>query len=291
MPQFARWITERDYRAALMAAGLAMLPLLAPLSCAVLALTGLQRGAVAGWRAAAMGVALIGAVVWASGAHPAAGVLSALSVWAPTLAVTQILISSGSLSVAVRLATVGALVLAGGWAALAPVEGAPWHELVSAIVAPFAGQAGLDAGQMADMLLPLLPGIIAASLLLVSLGGLFLAMWLHAGLAQPGAFGEAFRALQLGPVLGGVAALAMTGALFAGLPVAAAMAIPAIIALVLQGIAVMHHLVRQKGLHRAWLLAGWGVLVLLSPWALIGFACYGLVDTLFDLRRRGAGQA
>jgi hypothetical protein len=43
MLQFARWITERDYRAALMAAGLVLLPLLAPVSCAVLALVALQR--------------------------------------------------------------------------------------------------------------------------------------------------------------------------------------------------------------------------------------------------------
>ena len=34
-------------------------------------------------------------------------------------------------------------------------------------------------------------------------------LWLHAGLARPGAFGEAFRALQLGPVIGGAGAAAM----------------------------------------------------------------------------------
>jgi hypothetical protein len=289
MLQFARWITERDYRAALMAAGFAMLPLLAPASCAVLALTALQRGVGAAWRAAALAALLVAAGLWVAGTHPVAGVLSGLAIWAPTVAVTQILIGSGSLSSAARMATVGAIVLAGSWAALAPVEGEPWRTLVESMVLPFAGQSGADPGLLADTLMALLPGIIATSVLMLVLGGLFLAMWLHAGLARPGAFGEAFRALQLGPALGTFAALAIAGALLTGLPVAAAVLMPVITALLVQGVAVMHDMVRIKGLHRGWLFAGWATLVLLSPWAMLGFALYGLADTLMNLRQRAAG--
>jgi hypothetical protein len=289
MLQFARWITERDYRAALMAAGLVLLPLLAPVSCGVLALVALQRGAVSAWRTGALAAVLLVLVAWLTGTHPAAGVLSAVMIWAPTLAVVQLLISSGSLSATARMATAAAIVLAGTWALVAPVQGEPWLEMVTSMVAPLAEQTGADATLLAERLLELLPGIIAASLLLVSLGGLFLGMWLHAGVARPGAFGEAFRELQLGPVLGGVAALAIVGATMAGLDVAAAVALPAGAALLLQGIAVMHAVVRIKELHRAWLFAGWATLVLLSPWAMMGFAIYGLADTMFDLRRRATG--
>jgi hypothetical protein len=290
MQQFARWITERDYRAALMAAGFVLLPLLAPVSCAILALVALQRGAGAAWRSGAMAAALLALVAWASGAHPAAGVLSALTIWAPTVAVAQLLISSGSLSTAARMATTAAIVLAGAWSLAAPVQGEPWLGLVTEIVAPLAAQTGTDAALLADQLLALMPGIIAASLLMVSFGGLFIAMWLHAGIARPGAFGEAFRELQLGPVLGIVGALAIIGAMTASVPMAGAIALPAGAALLLQGIAVMHGIVRIKGMHRGWLFAGWAVLVVLSPWAMMGFAFYGLADTLMDLRRRAAGK-
>ena len=290
MLEFARWITERDYRAALMAAGLVLLPLLAPASCAVLALVALQRGAASAWLAAGMAAALLAVVAAVAGAHPVAGVLSAVTIWAPTLAVTQLLVSTGSLSAAARVATTGAFVLAGAWALMAPTQGEPWASLVSEMVAPVAAQAGADAALMAERLLALLPGIIAASLLLVSLGGLFLAMWLRAGLVQPGAFGEAFRALQLGPVVGGIGLLATVGLLAGGQVLVGSVILPLGAALLLQGIAVMHALVRLKGMHRAWLFAGWTALVFLSPWALLGFACYGMADCFMDLRRRAAGK-
>jgi len=290
MLDFARWITERDYRAALMAAGLVLLPLLAPVSCALLALVALQRGAGAGWRAAGMAAALLAVVAWASGSHPAAGVLSAVMIWAPTLAVTRLLVSSGSLSTAARSATIAAVVLAGGWSIMAPVQGEPWLTIVSEVIAPLASQAGSEAPVLAQQLLELLPGIIAASLLTVSLAGLFLAMWLHAGQARSGAFGEAFRSLQLGPLVGGLGALAIVAALWTDQAAAAAVAFPLGAALMLQGIAVMHALVRIKSMHRAWLFGGWAALVLLSPWAMMGFAFYGLVDTLMDLRPKAAGK-
>lgn len=290
MLEFARWITERDYRAALMAAGLVLLPLLAPASCAVLALVALQRGPGAAWRTGAMAAVLLALVAGLSGAHPVAGVLSALTIWAPTLAVAQLLISTGSLSAAARLAATGAIVLAGVWAAVAPVQGEPWLGLVADMVGPLAQQTGVDAALLAERLLTLIPGVIAASLLVVSLIGLFLAMWLHAGLAQPGAFGEAFRELQFGPVVGGIGALSMIGAVSTDYPVAWAIALPAGAALLLQGIAIMHAMVRIKEMHRAWLAAGWATLVILSPWAMIGFAVYGMADTLMDLRRRAAGK-
>jgi hypothetical protein len=182
-------------------------------------------------------------------------------------------------------------VLAGAWSFTAPVRGEPWLGLVQEMVEPLAVQTGTDATLLAERLLELMPGIIAASIFLVSLCGLFMAMWLHAGLARPGAFGEAFRALQLGPILGGVAGVSITAATMAAVPVAAAVALPIGAALLMQGIAVMHGLVRIKGMHRGWLFAGWATLVLLSPWAMMGFAMYGLADTMMDLRRRAAGKA
>lgn len=290
MLQFARWITERDYRAALMAAGLVLLPLLAPVSCAVLALVALQRGPGAAWRSGAIAAALLALVGWVTGAHPAAGVLSALMIWAPAIAVTQILISSGSLSAAARAATTGAIVLAAAWSLMAPVQGEPWLGLVSEMIGPLAEQTGTDVMLLAGRLLEFLPGIIAASLLMMSLCGLFLAMYMHAGIARPGAFGEAFRALQLGPVIGVVAGVILVGAMLGAAPAAAAAALPAGAALLLQGLAVMHGLVRIKAMHRGWLFAGWATLVLLSPWAMLGFALYGLADTLMDLRQRAAGK-
>jgi hypothetical protein len=159
------------------------------------------------------------------------------------------------------------------------------------MVTPLAAQTGTDAGLLADHLLALLPGIIAASLLMVSLGGLFLAMWLHAGRGaargvRRGVSGAAARAGARG-WSGSSRSSARRPATRCrgGGPGAADRR-----ALLVQGIAVMHGMVRAKGMHRAWLFAGWATLVVLSPWAMMGFAFYGLADTLMDLRRRAAGK-
>ncbi len=288
MLQFARWVAARDYRAALMAAGLALLPLLAVVSCGVLALVSLQRGAAAGWRTAGFAAVLLGLVAWSAGVSPAAGVLPALAVWLPAVALAQVLSATGSLSLAARLAAGGAVLLAAGWALVAPEPGGAWREAVATMAEQFAGNSGIPAEVLAQRVLELVPGIMAGSVLLASLLGLFLGMWLHAGLTRPGAFGEAFRALQLGPVIGGVGALAVAAGAATGSTAAIAVAIPAATALAIQGLAVLHGLARAREWHRGWLVAAWSALFLASPWAAFGFALYGAVDSFVDFRRRPA---
>ncbi|MEJ2514677.1 MAG: hypothetical protein P8080_12275 [Gammaproteobacteria bacterium] len=288
MLQFARWVAERDYRAALMAAGLALLPLLAVVSCAVLALVSLQRGAAAGWRTAAFAAALLALVAWSAGVPPAAGVIPALAVWLPSVALAQVLSATGSLSLAARLAAGGAVLLAVAWAAAGPAPGDAWREAVATMAEQFAAGTGIPPGELAQRVLDLVPGIMAGSVLLASLLGLFLGMWLHAGLTRPGAFGEAFRSLQLGPVIGAVGALAAVAGVASGSPVAIAAAIPAATALGIQGLATLHGLAHARGWHRGWLVAAWSALFLASPWAAFGFALYGTVDSFVDFRRRPA---
>lgn len=272
-----------------MAAGLVLLPLLALVSCAVLSLTAMQRGTAAGWRSGGLAAVALAGVAFASGTPPQVLVASAASLWVPALAVTQILARSGSLSLAAQLATATTVLVAGGWAVFAPESVLAWKEPVQAIVTPFAGQTGIAPEVLVERLLPLVPGILPASLLAAALAGLFLAMWLHAGLSNPGAFGEAFRGLQLGPILGGAALLAVVAVAMTGSAVAAAVALPLVTALAMQGLAVMHGLARAKHWHRAWVAAGWAAFVLLSPWATMGFALYGLADTFMNLRRPAKG--
>lgn len=269
-----------------MAAGFVLLPLLAVVSCAVLALTAMQRGTAAGWRSAGLAAVALAGVAFASGAPAQALVTSAAALWVPALAMTLILVRSGSLSVAAQVATAVAVLLAGGWAAFAPDSVLAWKEPVQAIIAPFAAQTGIAPEVLVERVLPLVPGILAASLLAAALAGLFLAMWLHAALSTPGAFGEAFRSLQLGPILGGAALLAVAAVATTGSAVAAAVALPLVATLAMQGLAVMHGLARAKHWNRAWVAAGWAAFVLLSPWATMGFALYGLADTFMNLRRR-----
>jgi hypothetical protein len=283
--QFARWVAARDYRAALVAAGLTFLPLLAVFSCTALALAGLQRGAGAGWRSAGIATAALAVVAALVGGSPAAAVIPAAALWAPSVAMTQVLMTTGSLSIAARLAGTAALVLAAGWVLLAPAPGEPWREAITTMAEQFAAGSGLETAELAERVLTILPGIMAASILLASLLGVFLAMWFHAALTRPGAFGEAFRALQVGPLLGGLAALTFATAT-TGVPVALAAAVPLGTLMVIQGLAVVHGLARIRGWHRTWLVAAWLALLLAWPWATFAFGLYGMLDTFLNFRGR-----
>ena len=59
MESFARWVSSREYRAGLAAAGLSLVPLLSFLSGGVLVLMRLQKGALAGWRSGALAAGVI----------------------------------------------------------------------------------------------------------------------------------------------------------------------------------------------------------------------------------------
>ncbi len=291
MVQFARWVAARDYRAALMAAGLSLLPLLAVFSCSVVALAAFQRGAGAGWRSAGIAAVLLALAGVAMGVSPAAVVLPAAMVWAPCVAMTHVLVTTGSLSVAVRMAGIGALVLAVGWVTLVPSPGEPWREAIEEMARQFSAGSGLDPAQLADRVLTILPGVMAGSILLASVLGLFLGMWWHAALSRPGAFGEAFRGLQVGPLLGGLAVLAFAGAAATGEPVALAAAVPLGTLMCMQGLSVLHGLAKSRGWHRTWLVAAWLALFLASPWAALAFTLYGVLDTFMNFRRKPAANA
>lgn len=137
------------------------------------------------------------------------------------------------------------------------------------------------------------PAAVVVSLMLIAMLILWLARWMHAALDNPGGFGKEFRALRLdrrvayaGLALALLAVLAghFAGGLFRGL-----------FALVfnmytIQGIALAHAVVHQRGASTGWLVAMYAGMLLMAPLATLGLALAGFSDTWFDFRRRwGAG--
>ncbi len=143
-------------------------------------------------------------------------------------------------------------------------------------------QARLEA-----LLIPVLTGLLAALLQIVTLLSLILGRYWQALLYNPGGFGLEFRALRFPPVL---AMLLLAGMLFGpSLGVQMAMLAPLCsVPLVFAGVALLHGLVSQGRMQRFWLVGLYVTLVLFMQVIYPLLAVMAIVDSLFDFRGRAS---
>jgi hypothetical protein len=214
----------------------------------------------------------------------------------PVILLAQVLRRTDSQGAALAVAgAVGAMVLVGIHLLTAdPV--AWWRGKLEQFVAQPIRQANSD--MTPEMLAHLDEAMESMSLLMMSLPAativgamliLWLARWMQASLDNPGGFGKEFRALRLDRQVA-YAALALAllavlaghfaGGLFVGLLVLV------FIMYAIQGIALVHALVRKRSASVAWLVALYVAIVMIPLAAGLGLGLTGFSDTWFDYRRR-----
>jgi len=290
MKQFAAWVIGRGYRAGLVAGALALIPLLGIIGSGVLVLAALKRGSAAGWNAAAMGLLVLLLAGWLGGSSPAAALFAALVLWAPALSLAGLLRRSGSLSLCVQVAVVGGLLLAVGLMVSIGQGNAGWAGRLIGELRPLMADTGAG-DELFRVMLGILPGALAGSLMIAALLALFVGMSLHASLGRPGAFGVAFRGLRLGRVLAGLTlacllALLATGQLLFGSLLAVMTA-----GLALQGLAAIHDTAARRRWPQG--LIGVVYLLLIFMMGIAGplLAAVGVTDNWVNFRGRGRNGA
>lgn len=165
------------------------------------------------------------------------------------------------------------------------------------IVQPLGGAGGAQDTQarerleeMVDALAPMMVTVPSGAVIGAMLV-LWLSRWMHAVLDNPGGFGKEFRALRLdwrvaavGLVIAGLAVFAPD--LSSGLP--RELLRLAVVLYVIQGIAIAHAVVRNRGVSVGWLVGMYLALLLIPAVAILLLAVAGLSDTWVDYRRRWA---
>jgi len=287
MRALAEFIMRGRMQAIFVVAGAAALPMLFWLSAAAGSLVLLRRG---------LNDAL-GVLVWA--------VLPALAWWyfgdPRTLLVLlgslglALLLRSHASWVRVMVCSVG-LGLLYVWA-LGAVFGEPIAALASELqkVLPDALSGAYqqlsveERGRLESLLAPVLTGLLAALLQVVTLLSLMLGRYWQAALYNPGGFGSEFRTLRFPPLL---AVLLLVGMLLGpNLGAQLAVLTPLCsVPLVFAGLALMHGLVAQGRLPRFWLVGLYVTLVLFMQLIYPLLAVLAIVDSLFDFRGRAAGK-
>lgn len=287
MRALAEFIMRGRMQAIFVVAGAAALPMLFWLSAAAGSLVLLRRGlndalSVLVW-------AVIPALAWWYFGDP-----RTLLVLLGSLGLALLLRSHASW-VRVMVCSVG-LGLLYVWA-LGAVFGEPIAALASELqkVLPDALSGAYqqlsveERGRLESLLVPVLTGLLAALLQIVTLLSLMLGRYWQAALYNPGGFGSEFRALRFPPVL---AMLLLVGMLLGpNLGAQLAVLTPLCsVPLVFAGLALMHGLVAQGRLPRFWLVGLYVTLVLFMQLIYPLLAVLAIVDSLFDFRGRAAGK-
>ena len=258
-------------------------------SAAVVAFVILKRGESAALRGAGLCVALLillSLLLYGSAVQMP---LIAMVFWLPAVLAAIVLRRLVSLDLAVLAITGCGVLTAIGVHLLSGADGGLWKEpLAEQLGRQLGGAEGLDEAQLTALvegLANMMTGAMGVSVMSVALASLFVGRYWQAAMVRPGGFREEFHALSLGrnAALVCLAVVALSvgveGRLWD------ALAIVAVFAFFVQGLAVAHALVRERGLAKGWLV---GLYVfLLLPHTLLLVAALGLADNLFALRGRG----
>lgn len=286
-------------QAALVAAGSAVLslvlPLVAVISSAVVALVTLRQGAREGLLVAGIAGLGSGVLAWLALGTPWPGLGFLAVLWAPLWALALVLRVTRNLALTAQgAALIGLLILlslhlatedpAAYWVGILEPLRASLVE--GGVIAEAASQALIEG------LSRWMTGAFAASLYVQFLLALLLGRWWQAVLYNPGGFGAEFRGLRLSPVLG-YAALALVG-LRLWQPEAVwgyELLVLILPLLLLQGLAVVHGIRHSLGAGMGWLVALYVLLVVAMPYAEVLVSGLGLADLWLDIRDRMARRA
>ncbi|MVW76923.1 YybS family protein [Pseudomonas xionganensis] len=293
MRAIAEFIMRGRVQATLVVVGSAALPLLFWLSAAAGSLVLLRRGL-----SDALGIlawAMLPAIGWWYFGEPRT-LLVLLGTLGLALLLRANLPWSRVLLCSVALGLVYGVVL--GAVFREPIEAMALElqKLMPQMLEGVHQQLSVDERARLDSLVaPVLTGLIAALLQVVSLLCLMLGRYWQALLYNPGGFGREFHALRL-PIP--LALLLFAGMLLGpNLGAQAAMLAPLCsVPLMFAGVALLHGLVAQGGLAKFWLIGMYVTLLLFMQLTYPLLVVLAIVDSLFDFRGRlarkpGSGSA
>ena len=290
MKGFTEWLTSRTYRAALLAAALALLPPLGLVGAGLLVLVSLQRGSPAGWSAAAIAGAALVAIGLVGGAGAFGALVAVVLFWGPALALTEVLRRVGRLGPPMDLAAIGSVGIVLLWFAFTGGQTGQLLDEFAAQMEPIL-RGSIDPAQTRALLELTLPGLIALSLTLGAVVALLLGMAWHASLVSPGSLGQAFREMRMSRVVGTVGLAVLVGAMVVGSPLWVSLGIALSGVFVLQGLALVHGLAKIRGWPGGVLVGLYVLLLFGMSFVAPVLAAAGMADTWMDFRGRATGAA
>lgn len=263
-------------------------------SGALIGLAALRNGALEGALVLLGSTVLGGAFMFAAIENVRPALFLALLSWIPLLLLAIVLRHTQSQGAALAA---GGLIAAAGVVVIRLFLGDPtawWTSVLEDLVTWFA--VADHWAPIIARIAPVMTGIVAAGTLLGLVVTLLIARWWHAVLDRPGGFGEEFRNLRIPRNLG-FAGLALPVVVWLADGWMAHLAFEWLTILIvlygMQGLALVHYVVRRRNASVAWLIGLYVALAILPQPAsevVLGLALAGFSDAWIDYRRRfGSG--
>ena len=284
MRDILTWALAFRWRIVLLSVGLAISPLTAPLASALLVLCALAQSPRLAILSA--GIASVVLVILAIvGGGQAWSAPATLVGWTLVIGMATLVRRSGSLSLAVQLASLVALLSIVVWNLLLRDPGSVFEPLVMGLLQPLVSQGNLQADSaVVRQIAELMPGIMVVSIFATLIVSLAIGRHWHGLLTGQQKFATEFRQYRLGRIVGLIATAGLlAGFLFDG-PGAANLMVVAGAVFFVQGLAVAHALVKVSGLGFMPLMVLYAAMIFAAQLAIPLVLAAGLVDNWLDLR-------
>jgi len=290
----ASFIMRGRSQAALVATVFAVLSLLFPLtgmlSSATLSLATLRQGPGEGLIVGGMAGLATGLFAFAALGSPLPAIGFILALWLPAWVLAVVLRNSRSQALTLMVAGLIGLAILMGLNLGVADPAAYWAEIMEPL-----RQGLIEGGILKDAESQLLiqdlarwmTAAFAATFYFQALLALLLGRWWQSLLYNPGGFGEEFRNLRLGKGLGALGLILIAFLLLRGENQWAADLLILITPLfMLQGLALIHWLVKALQASRGWLIGLYALFLLALPHAQVLTAGLGLADIWVNVRAR-----
>lgn len=284
MRALAEFIMRGRMQATLVVAGCAALPLLYWLGAAAGCLVLLRRGLKDALGVLALG--LLPALIWWLYSDDPRALLVLLG----SASLALVLRASESwnrvLLVSIAMGVVFSVVLGTAFGPQIEMLAQALIKVMPSLLGEVYQKMSVDEqARFASLIAPILTGLIAALLQIVSVLSLIVGRYWQALLYNPGGFGREFRAVRipLGPAMLLLAGMVVTP----NLGVQMSMLVPLCsVPLVFAGLALIHGLVAQKRLAKFWLVGLYVTLLLFMQLIYPLLVVLAIVDSLIDFRGR-----
>ncbi|MCU1763754.1 hypothetical protein NTD84_29085 [Pseudomonas sp. 14P_8.1_Bac3] len=284
MRAIAEFIMRGRMQATLVVAGCAALPLLYWLGAAAGCFVLLRRGLKDASSVLALG--LLPALIWWLYANDPRSLLVLLGAWSLALVLRASESWNRVLLVSIAMGVVFAVVLGTAFAPQIEMLAQALIKVMPSLLGDVYQKLSVDEqAHFASLIAPVLTGLIAALLQIVSVLSLIVGRYWQALLYNPGGFGREFRAIRFPLWL----AMLLLAFMLLGPNIGPQMAMLTplcSVPLVFAGLALIHGLVAQKRLARFWLVGLYVTLLLFMQLIYPLLVVLAIVDSLIDFRGR-----
>ncbi len=266
------------------------------ISAAAVALVTLRIGVTKGVKVAVIAAIVSSVLTMLIMQSPWMGIAFFMLLWLPVIVLAAYLRRSMSLMGMLQRGVAMAVVIIAGFYLITDNPVLWWNQVLSEMINGMSTEMGVAANTFAgvsDELAPIMTGIVALAFLIQTIGSLLLARAWQAGLYNPGGFGEEFRQLKMGKRFALLTSLLFFVALMLKGDLGVfilSLVIVAIFPLILQGMAIVHAIVKITAAHRFWLYLLYGMLMMTLPQTAITLAAAGFIDNWFDFRAFAQGK-